>query len=860
MSSTADNNQSQAAATEGGLPESPNLIYALYALLAVGIGIAIYLVSIKLKLDTGLISQSSCNFGGTFNCDKVAVSDQAKMFDLPLALFAIPTYGVMAYLTWLGQKASGSKDADVRAQGALALCAVAAIGSITVVHAMYLAYVSTVKIGAYCLFCMGLYAVNIGSTALAVVAGPKTIGVAFQKSLEALTAAKPPVPMALVVVVLLGGISWIGYDTTKANWDAEALACIKKGEPANCMRKVDPVAVGADPAADPSAGAAAGGAAAGGAAAGGAVAGGQTPPPRPTSVPSPPPTGDCFKAKTLDLGAAKVSGKKTEDGYSEYLTPLDDECEFYLGPKDAKVTVVKYADFQCGYCRYLALTMDPVHKTYKDKSVRFVMKNFPMNVKCNPRMAGYDKHPFACEASFAGRCAGLQGKFWEFHDHLYANQDSINVENIKKWAADFKLDMARFEHCINAPETRAAINQEIQIAFRAGIYGTPRTYINGRLVTGSASKSILEYHIDLALKEAEGGPVGGEQKMAAKTDGTTMIQVNGANAPFWIDAYENGITKSGKAIQVPGQVPARINWYDAKSACEKAGKRLCTEAEWVTACAGKPAVDDNNNGMFGDDTVEGNMYPYGAFYKVGVCHDQGDKYQGKAVATGSKEECRTPSGIFDLAGNIGEWVSSDKEKITLMGGHASSTERAACNDRAYSPGAGRRNQTTGFRCCADANVRSAKANPAQLEPVIETYKFKPAPAFEAETTDGKKITERSFKGKATLINFFASWCGPCKKEMPYLVKHHKEFGPKGLQIIGVGVDTDAQASIDFAKEYNVTYPFITDPESVIMGRFMVYSMPSTFLIDKNGVVQFQSTGFKPEEDAQRLEDAIKRLL
>ncbi len=563
MSSAVTNNKP-------GVTDNPNLIFALYALLAVGIGVGIYLVSLKLKLDTGLIDQSSCNFGGTFNCDKVAVSDQAKMFGLPIALFSIPTYGVMAYLTWLAHKAIGSDDEETSTQGAIALCAVAAIGSLTVVHAMYLAYVSTVKIGAYCLFCMGLYAVNIGSTALAVYAGPKTIGNALQTSMEALAGVKPPVPMALVVVILLGGVAWIGFDTTKANWDAEALECIKKGEPANCMGKGDAApAVAAAPGTPQPA------AVAGQPVQPAAVAGAQ---PKAGPPPSPAPTGDCFKPKTLDLGAAKVSGKKTEDGYSEYHTPLDEECEFFLGPKDAKVTVVKYADFQCGYCRYLALTMDPVHKKYKDKPVRFVMKNFPMNVKCNPRMAGYDKHPFACEASFAGRCAGLQGKFWEFHDHLYANQDSINVENINKWAKEFKLDMAKFQHCMSAQETKDAIAQEIRIAFRAGIYGTPRTYINGRLVTGSASKSILEYHIDLALKEAEGGGVGGAVAAAApKTDGTTMIKVNGANAAFWIDAYEGSLTKDGKAQQVAGAVPARINWYDAKSACERAGKRLCTE-------------------------------------------------------------------------------------------------------------------------------------------------------------------------------------------------------------------------------------------------------------------------------------------
>lgn len=844
MSNTPESKQSttEAPASGSGLPDNPNLLYALMALLVAGIGVGIYLVYTKLQLDTGLIQHSSCDFGGSFNCDKVAVSDESKLFGLPVGLYSFPTYGVMLYLSWLALKALSTDDAQVRKEGSLALTAVAGIGLLTVLDAAYLAYVSSVKIGAYCVFCMSLYAINIAVTVLAIKAGPKTVGQTVQGGLQALAAMKPPIPMSLVVVVLLGGVAWIGYDTAQTKMNAMAVQREIDG------LKGEEVAGAAQPAA----------------AQPGATAPAQAAPVQQAEAGAPRQPGDCFTPKTPDMQAAKVSGKKTEDGWTEFITPLDDDCEFFHGPKDAKVTVVKYADFQCGYCRYLALTMDPVMKNekYKD-NVRFVMKNFPMNVKCNPRMAGYDKHPVACEASSAARCAGLQGKFWEYHDHLYANQDSINLENLEKWAADMKLDMPKFKACMVAPETAQALRQEIQIAFRAGIYGTPRTYINGRLVTGSASKSIIEYHIDRALKEAENPGAGAQPAavaMAPKTDGTTMIEVQNGDKSFWIDAFEGSLTQNGKAAQVPGAVPARVSWLDAKNACEKSGKRLCTEQEWVTACAGKPAVDDNNNGMFGDDTVEGNMYPYGAFYQVGKCHDQGDKYTGKAIGTGTKEECRTPSGIFDLGGNIAEWVGDDKDKVTLMGGHASSTERAACNDRAYSPGIGRRNQTTGFRCCADSNVKTPKVAQSQLQEVIETYKFRPPPAFTAETTDGKQITEKTFKGKVTLVNFFASWCGPCKKEFPYLVKHAETYGKQGLQMIGVGVDNDPQSSIDFAKGYNINYPMITDPDSVLMGRFMVYSMPATFIIDKQGVVQYATTGFKPEEDAANLEAAIKRLL
>ena len=523
--------------------------------------------------------------------------------------------------------------------------------------------------------------------------------------------------------------------------------------------------------------------------------------------------------------------------------------------------MVKFADFQCPYCRYLALTMDAVAKDYEGKPVRFVMKNFPMNGRCNPRMSGYDKHPNACESAWAGRCAGLQGKFWDMHDIMYANQQSLDEPNLRKHAASIGLDLAKYDACMKDPNTNEAIRSDFNLAYHAGIFGTPRTYINGIALSGSGSKSIIKYHIDRALKAAQGG---GEEKVAEKvadkTDGTQMIQSRTKTGKFWIDAYENNIAKDGSAAQVIGAKPARVNWMQAKMACEKAGKRICTEEEWVSACSGEPAEDNNNNGMWGDDDVEGRMYPYGGTYQPDNCHDQGDKYQGKAIATGTRDKCRTPSAIFDLAGNIAEWVGPTKDKATLMGGHSSSGEYAACNQRAFIRGIGNRNATTGFRCCADSNVKSKKYAQSDVQEVVEDLRGRPVPEFTAETSDGKTISHKDLKGKVTLLNFFASWCGPCKKEMPYLVKYYDQYTKKGLQIIGVGVDDDGSASLEFAKNYGAKYPVATDPDNVLMGTWQVYSMPATFLIDRQGVVKFFSTGFKPEEDAPRLKSRIEQLL
>lgn len=857
-----------------GLPESPTPIYALIAVLLAGLGVAIYMVQHKLLLETGLLAQSACNINTTINCDAVNTSQWSALFGLPIALYAIPTYGVLLYLAIkaLGGIGAGKSD-EARTVAANALTTIGGIGILTIAHAMYLAYISSIKLETYCLYCMSLYAVNITSTLLAIGSGPKTLGATISGGVELLTGFKPPVPHALGVVAIVFGVAWLGYDYTKTDYDALAIC---KTELSMADGETWPIADGkctlakADVQArvaalqdkEGDAPAAPAQVAANAPAANAAAPGANTAPKAP-AAPRKDVAGSGNVPTVIPFAELETRGKKTEDGWTEIGWPLA-ENEFWFGNPKAKVTVVKVADFQCPYCRYLALTMHPIMEQYKDK-VRFVMKNFPMNGKCNPRMSGYDKHPNACEAAYAGYCAGLQGKFWEMHDKMYANQQQLDEASLRTYAQEFGFDLGQWDACMKDPATAAYIRNDYNMCYRAGIYGTPKTYVNGRLITGSATKAILTYHIDRALKEVADGAAtadgGGSKKVAPKPDGTQMIAAKTADKTFYIDPYEAAIDKSGKAVSFPGLPPALASWHDAKAACEKAGKRLCSEEEWVSACTETPAVDNNKNGLFADDDVEGDMYPYGGFYEAGNCHDQGDQYNGKPVATGSKDKCRSASGLFDMAGNVGEWVNDDKDKATLMGGYLNSGERAACNQRSFGVRPGSRNQTTGFRCCADSNIKTPrKVSAADLKEIDTDVQGDPVPAFKAKASNGQTIDSAKFKGKVTLINFFASWCGPCKKEMPYLAKYLEEFKGKGFQIVGIGVDAEADKSLGFAKEYNATWPIVTDEESELMGLFGVYSMPATYIVDRQGVVRYKDTGFKPEEQANKLRSAIQRLL
>src|SRR5688500_52531 len=109
-----------------------------------------------------------------------------------------------------------------------------------------------------------------------------------------------------------------------------------------------------------------------------------------------------------------------------------------IGSASAPVTLVEFSDFQCPFCQRVAPTLKQVQKTYGDK-VRIVWKDFPLT----------QIHPEAFKAGEAAHCAGEQGKFWEYHDRLFANQQALQPDSLKKYAADAGLDAAKFNACVD---------------------------------------------------------------------------------------------------------------------------------------------------------------------------------------------------------------------------------------------------------------------------------------------------------------------------------------------------------------------------------------------------------------------------
>ena len=135
--------------------------------------------------------------------------------------------------------------------------------------------------------------------------------------------------------------------------------------------------------------------------------------------------------------------------------------------------------------------------------------------------------------------------------------------------------------------------------------------------------------------------------------------------------------------------------------------------------------------------------------------------------------------------------------------------------------------------------------------------------FTLKSLDGKTVHLSDFKGKAVLLNFWATWCDPCKIETPWLVELQKQYGPQGLQILGVDANDDA--SMDevaaFAKSMGIDYPILVGKESETDAVANAYGgipfLPQSFVIDRNGEVVGRILGLKSKSD---IEDAIKLAL
>ena len=133
-----------------------------------------------------------------------------------------------------------------------------------------------------------------------------------------------------------------------------------------------------------------------------------------------------------------------------------------------------------------------------------------------------------------------------------------------------------------------------------------------------------------------------------------------------------------------------------------------------------------------------------------------------------------------------------------------------------------------------------------------------APDFSLQSLDGSAVRLSDYRGKAVLLNFWATWCAPCKIEMPWFVELQKQYGPQGLQIVGVAMDDASTKDIAaFAKEMGVNYPVLIGKESVGDAYGGVQFLPESFYIDRSGKILDKAFGLKGKGE---IEDAVKKIV
>jgi peroxiredoxin len=135
----------------------------------------------------------------------------------------------------------------------------------------------------------------------------------------------------------------------------------------------------------------------------------------------------------------------------------------------------------------------------------------------------------------------------------------------------------------------------------------------------------------------------------------------------------------------------------------------------------------------------------------------------------------------------------------------------------------------------------------------------PAAAFALPAAAGDTVSLADLKGQVVLINFWASWCGPCRQEMPILDQLYKKYKTAGFTLLGVNVEPKSADALGFLKGTPVSFPILFDTQSKVSTLYEVTGMPSTVIIDRRGNVRYIHHGYKPGDDGE-YQDQIRTLM
>jgi DsbE subfamily thiol:disulfide oxidoreductase len=132
----------------------------------------------------------------------------------------------------------------------------------------------------------------------------------------------------------------------------------------------------------------------------------------------------------------------------------------------------------------------------------------------------------------------------------------------------------------------------------------------------------------------------------------------------------------------------------------------------------------------------------------------------------------------------------------------------------------------------------------------------PMPPLDVRALQGGQVSPDLYQGKVVVVNFWASWCGPCRREQPGLERLWREYQDRGVQFIGVDFNDDRAAGLEYLEEFDVTYPSVSDPTGILAFRFGMLAPPTTFIVDAEGQLRYHLLGAQSEATVQRYIDEL----
>lgn len=217
------------------------------------------------------------------------------------------------------------------------------------------------------------------------------------------------------------------------------------------------------------------------------------------------------QAKIEHLRSAFMDGLRREAAVSVLLAPPKVEVGYdasrVRGNANAPVTIVEFSDFQCPFCRGAEETIKKVMAEYGDK-VKVAYRDFPLR----------SAHPRAEASAEASRCAGEQGKYWEYHDLLFSAPAKLDPAGLLEHATALQLNETQFLSCLNSEKYKSAVDADLKAGSRARVNATPAFFVNGVFISGAQPASVFSKAIDSELARLNADQVASANKLSKSSN------------------------------------------------------------------------------------------------------------------------------------------------------------------------------------------------------------------------------------------------------------------------------------------------------------------------------------------------------